>query len=61
MVIYKKHLTVFLYYSLPPLTRHRKGNENSVELAGVELAGEKANLFNPAQFLSQDVFLIRAS
>ena len=27
-------------YSLPPLTRHRKGNENPVELAGVELAGE---------------------
>ena len=27
-------------YSLPPLTRHRKGNENPVELAGVELARE---------------------
>ena len=48
-------------YSLPPLTRHRKGNENPVELAGVELAREKAKLFNPVQFLSKDVFLKRVS
>ena len=27
-------------YSLPPLTRHRKGNENPVQLAGVKLARE---------------------
>ena len=38
-----------------PITRYRKGNENSVELAGVELAVEKTKWFNPVQFL----FLMR--
>ena len=43
-------------YSLPPLTRHRKGNEIPVELAGVELAGVKFKWFNIGKFCLKDWF-----
>ena len=57
---FREIMSIYMY-SLPPLTRQRKGNEYPVELAGVELAREKAKLFNSVQFLSKDVFLKRVS